>query len=410
MEYSSQVKDLVRNAEKKLNFEEIEEIAVFNQNKVLDAFRDNQLSARHFAPTNGYGYDDIGRDTLNKVFAQVFKAESAIVTPYIASGTHALSLMLNSVCKPGDKLTSISGSPYETLNQVITGEGIGSLKDYGVSYSQIDLINGEFDTEKIKAEMSDTNVVFITRSRGYEWRDAQSLDSIAEIIKVIKSINKDIIIAIDNCYGEFIEKYEPLEIGADIIAGSLIKNAGGGLAPSGGYIAGRKDLVERVAYRMIAPGVGLEVSSYAYGYQLFYQGLFMAPTTVLNAIKGSLLFGQVYADLGLETMPKPEAKCNDIIRSILFDTKEELIDFCRSIQEISPIDSHLTLEPWAMPGYESDVIMAAGTFVGGASIELSADSPIRAPYIAYVQGGLTYEHAKLAVLYSLQRYLNNKNK
>lgn len=406
MNYNQKVIDILNNAEGKLSnhFKEIDDIALFNQNKVLDAFREYQVALRHFSQTNGYGYDDIGRDTLCKIFAKTFKAESAIVSPLIVSGTHALSLMLQGVLRPGNELVSISGAPYDTLAKVIQGEGIGSLKDFGIKYKQVDLLNGDFDYDKIKNTITkNTTAVFLGRSRGYEWRDALSIEQIEKATNFVKSINPNIIVMCDNCYGEFMDYKEPTEVGVDLMAGSLIKNPGGGIAPTGGYIAGKEKYVEQVGYRLTAPSIGMEVGSYAYGYKDFYQGFFLAPHVVANANKGSALFGQVFSDLGFETCPAPTAKCNDIIRSIKFDTEEQLISFCRAIQEISPIDSNLTLYPWDMPGYDNQVIMAAGTFVAGASIELSADSPIKKPYIAYMQGGLTYEHVKLALMYCLEK-------
>jgi cystathionine beta-lyase family protein involved in aluminum resistance len=340
------------------------------------------------------------------VFAEVFKSEDALVTPYLASGTHALSLMLRGILMPGDKLVSVSGGPYDTLNTVISGKNKGSLADYGISYEQIPLTSdGSFDYEAISKALKGVKVALITRSRGYEWRDAQSIDNIEKVIRLIRSIAPGVIIAVDNCYGEFIDTREPIEAGADITAGSLIKNAGGGIAPSGGYVAGKRELVEQCAYRLTAPGIGMEIGSYAYGYRLFYQGLFMAPSVVKSAIKTSMLMGEVFDTLGYPTLPAPGVKCSDIIRSVRFPDKASLITFCRSIQAVSPVDSYVTLEPWAMPGYECDVIMAAGTFVAGASIELSADSPIREPYIAYIQGALTYEHGKLATIRAAEELL-----
>lgn len=406
MNYSKNIVDFVNNAENKLTnqFKEIDKIALYNQSKVLDAFRQEQVALRHFSQTNGYGYDDIGRDTLCKIFAKTFGAESAIVSPLIVSGTHALTLALQGILRPGDEMLAISGAPYDTLMKVINGEGIGSLKDFNISCKQVELVNGKFDFNKIKESISNkTKMVFMGRSRGYEWRDALSIDQIEEVTTFVKNINKDIVVMCDNCYGEFMDYKEPTEVGVDLMAGSLIKNPGGGIAPTGGYIAGKEIYVNQVGYRLTAPSIGMEVGSYAYGYKDFYQGFFLAPHVVANAVKGSTLFGQVFCDLGFDTCPAPSAKCNDIIRSIKFDTEDQLIKFCRAIQEISPIDSNLTLYPWDMPGYDNQVIMAAGTFVAGASIELSADSPIKEPYIAYMQGGLTYEHVKLALMYCLQK-------
>lgn len=412
MNFSQKTVDIVNKVQEKLakQFAETEEISTFNQLKVLNAFQQNSVGLRHLSQTNGYGYDDIGRDTLCKIFADVFKCESAIVSPLIVSGTHALTLALYGVLRPGDEMLAITGSPYDTLKEVITGEGNGSLKDFKVSYRQLDLINGKIDLEKIKEYIKDnTKLIFIGRSRGYEWRDALSVEEIAQAVKEIRAVKSDVCIMVDNCYGEFMDYSEPTEVGVDIMAGSLIKNPGGGLAPSGGYVLGKKKYIDLVAGRLTSPSIGMEVGSYAYGYKDFYQGLFIAPHVVANAVKGSMLLGQVFSDLGFETMPLPGQKCRDIIRSIKFDTKEQLIDFCRAIQQASPIDSNVVPFPWDMPGYEDQVIMAAGTFVAGASIELSADAPIREPYIAYMQGGLTYEHVKIACMYCVEKLILSKN-
>lgn len=411
MYFSDVATKIVNDAQKNLTtqFEYVEDIALFNQAKVLDAFKEHNLGQRHFASTNGYGYDDIGRDTLCKIFAQIFACDSAIVSPLIVSGTHALSLTLFGLLQSGDEMVSISGAPYDTLQTIIKGDNIGSLKDFNIYYKQVDLVNGDFDYDSIsKTVTQNTKLVFIGRSRGYEWRDALSIDQIAKACSFLKKNFPNVIIMCDNCYGEFIDKYEPTAVGVDILAGSLIKNIGGGIAPTGGYVCGRADLVEKISYRLTAPSIGMEVGSYAYGYKDFYQGLFLAPHVVCNAIKTSLLFGEVFASVGYKTMPTPQSVCNDIIRSIMFDTEEELISFIRCIQEVSPIDSNVVPYPWDMPGYEDQVIMAAGTFVAGASIELSADSPIKAPYIAYIQGGLTYEHGKIATLYCLDKILSMK--
>ena len=407
-------KMIIKESEQELTnqFERIDEIALFNQEKVLNAFKNNKIQARHFNGSTGYGYGDDARDTLGKVFADIFKAESALVSPLISSGTHALSLMLFAVCKAGDKILSVTGEPYDTLMDVIQGENCGSLKDYGVSFEAIDLDIDEnrdphfrYDEIKKKIEKENITAIFMQRSRGYCWKQPLTISNIKDICDYVKSLKKDIIIIVDNCYGEFVNEKEPIEVGATLCAGSLIKNPGGGIAPTGGYVVGRADLVERAAQRLTCPGVGSEIGSYISTYLPFYQGLFLAPITVKNALKGSLLFARAYSKLGLETLPKQGYEPNDIVTSIKFNNKDKLIAFCRSIQEISPIDSNVTLEPWDMPGYQDQVIMAAGTFIGGASIELSADSPIREPFIAYVQGGLTYEHVKLAVEYSLNKIL-----
>ena len=408
MNFEKEITDIVEQAESRCReqFSKLERIALVNQNKVLDAFRNNNVGQRHFAQTNGYGYDDIGRDTLCKVFAEVFGAESAIVSPLIVSGTHALTLALYGILRPGDEMLAVSGAPYDTLKEVISGKGTGSLKDFKVSYKQVDLVDGAFDYEGIKRAISDkTKLVFVGRSRGYEWRDALDVREIGKMAAFVKSIKPDVVVMCDNCYGEFVDVIEPTQVGADIAVGSLIKNIGGGIAPSGGYICGKKECVDKVAYRLTSPSIGMEVGSYAYGYREFYQGLFLAPHVTIQAIKGSVLFGEVFNSAGYKTMPTPGSDCKDIIRSIMFDTEDELIAFCRAVQKASPVDSNVTPFPWDMPGYEHQVIMAAGTFVAGASIELSADSPIKKPYIAYLQGGLTYEHVKIAAMYCLQSVL-----
>ena len=400
------IEEFVERAEMQLlpQFKRCDIIALGNQQKVLNAFNKFEVGQRHFSGTNGYGYDDIGRDTLCKIYADVFNTEAAIVSPLIVSGTHALTLALMGVLRPNDELIAITGAPYDTLMEVIKGDNNNSLKDYGVSYKQVNLASGKFDFDGIKNAISNkTKMIFIGRSRGYEWRDAISIPQIEEVVKFIKAINSNIVIMCDNCYGEFLDLKEPTDVGVDIMAGSLIKNPGGGIVPTGGYICGKKALVDLVGFRLTSPSIGMEVGSYAYGYKDFYQGFFLAPHVVSQAIKGSLLFGKVFENLGFETMPKVTTPPNDIIRSIKFDTKDQLINFCRAIQEVSPVDSNLTLEPWDMPGYEDQVIMAAGSFVAGSSIELSADSPIREPYIAYLQGGLTYEHVKLACEYCVQK-------
>lgn len=411
MQFEEKIIKTVQDAESRCrdSFVKLEQIALENQNKVLDAFRNNNVGQRHFAQTNGYGYDDIGRDRLCRVFAEVFRAESAIVSPLIVSGTHALTIALYGLLRPGDEMLAVSGAPYDTLKEVILGDGNGSLKDFGVSYRQVDLVNGAFDYDAIRNAINNkTKLVFVGRSRGYEWRDALDVREIGKMAKFVKDIKSDVIIMCDNCYGEFVDKIEPTQVGADIAVGSLIKNIGGGIAPSGGYVVGKKQYVDQVAYRLTSPSIGMEVGSYAYGYREFYQGLFLAPHVTMQAIKGSILFGEVFDSVGYKTMPRPGSDCKDIIRSIMFDTEEELIAFCRAVQKASPVDSNVTPFPWDMPGYEHQVIMAAGTFVAGASIELSADSPIKKPYIAYLQGGLTYEHVKIAAMYCLQSVLENK--
>ena len=396
-----------QNAQKLFN--EIDnDIALFNQNKVLDAFRKNRVSLRHFAPTTGYGYDDIGRDTLAKVFSDVFCAENSIVSPNILSGTHALTIALFGILRPNDLMISVTGAPYDTLNEVISGKNIGSLAEYGIKYDQVELTtDGKLDFGEISRVLSEKQpkLVFITRSKGYAWRDALSIKDIENATKIIKKASPNSIIMVDNCYGEFTDKKEPLEVGADIIVGSLIKNVGGGIAPTGGYIAGKSDCIEQIGYRLTSPSIGTEVGSYNSSYLPFYEGLFFAPTVVASAVKGSILAGFTFKSLGYEVNPEPETRPGDIIRSIKFNTAEELISFVQGVQYSSPVDSHVTPEPWEMPGYQHQVIMAAGTFVQGASLELSADSPIKEPYIAYLQGGLTYQHCKIAIAECIERII-----
>lgn len=396
-----------QNAQKLFN--EIDnDIALFNQNKVLDAFRKNRVSLRHFAPTTGYGYDDIGRDTLAKVFSDVFCAENSIVSPNILSGTHALTIALFGILRPNDLMISVTGAPYDTLNEVILGKNIGSLAEYGIKYDQVELTtDGKLDFDEISRVLSEKQpkLVFITRSKGYAWRDALSIKDIENATKIIKKASPNSIIMVDNCYGEFTDKKEPLEVGADIIVGSLIKNVGGGIAPTGGYIAGKSDCIEQIGYRLTSPSIGTEVGSYNSSYLPFYEGLFFAPTVVASAVKGSILAGFAFKSLGYEVNPEPETRPGDIIRSIKFNTAEELISFVQGVQYSSPVDSHVTPEPWEMPGYQHQVIMAAGTFVQGASLELSADSPIKEPYIAYLQGGLTYQHCKIAIAECIERII-----
>ena len=396
--------NLINNCEKKLRrkFEVVEEIALYNQNKVLEAFKKNKIALRHFCGTSGYGYGDEGRDTLNKVVADIFGAEAAICSPLMVSGTHALSSCLFGVLRPGDSILSITGEPYDTLSDVIRGENIGSLADLRISFYTVPLKNNKIDKNLIIKQIHSTKpqMIYIQRSRGYEWRDALSVQEIKEIVEFIRNLGFDGCIMLDNCYGEFIEKKEPTEVGVNLLAGSMIKNPGGGIAPTGGYVAGDKKYVDLVFNRITAPSIGSEVGSYFMGYQYFYQGLFLAPHVVSQSVKGAMLFSSVLSTLGYETLPKPGKLPNDIITSVKFGEKDKLISFIQSIQENSPIDSNVTVMPWEMPGYEDEVIMAAGCFIQGASIELSADAPIRPPYIGYLQGGLTYEHCKIA-LYNL---------
>lgn len=403
------VKQIIGEAKEQLKdkFVRAEEIALFNQKKVLDAFRNNKIALRHFSPTTGYGYGDEGRDTLGKVFADTFCAEDGIVSPSIASGTHGISLALFGLLRPGDNFVSISGEPYDTMQGNIKGVGNGSLADFNVKFTALKLKNDKFDFTAIKNYLESNNpkLVYIQRSRGYEWRDSFSIDEIGEACRKVRETGFKGCIFVDNCYGEFVEEREPTEVGADIVVGSLIKNPGGGIAPTGAYIVGREEYISQIRGRLTAPSIAGEVGSYAFGYQYFYQGWFLAPHVVLQSVKGNLLIGKVMSKLGFETSPYPGEYPRDITRSVKFGNEQKLVAFIRSVQKVSPIDSYVTLEAWDMPGYEDKVIMAAGCFVQGSSIELSADAPIRPPYIAYIQGGLTFEHVELFLSEALTELL-----
>lgn len=386
-------------------FEAIDQVAEFNQLKVIKAMQESRVSDIHFAGTTGYGYNDLGRDTLEEVYAKAFHGEDALVRPQLISGTHALTVALSGNLRPGDEILSPVGKPYDTLEEVIgIRDCVGSLKEFGITYRQVDLLeDGGFDFENIaKAVNERTKLVEIQRSKGYATRPTLSVERIGELIAFIKKIKPDVICMVDNCYGEFVETKEPTDVGADLIVGSLIKNPGGGLAPIGGYIVGKKDLVERAAYRLTAPGLGKEVGASLGVSQSLYQGLFLAPTVVAGALKGAVYAANLYERLGFAVVPNGSESRHDIIQSITFGTPEGVIKFCEGIQAAAPVDSFVTPEPWAMPGYDSDVIMAAGAFIQGASIELSADAPIKPPYAVYFQGGLTWYHAKLGILKSLQ--------
>ena len=392
-------------------FLEIDARAEANQLKVIEAMQKNRVSAECFNQSSGYGYNDMGRDTLEKVYADCFKGEDALVRPQITCGTHALALALMSNLRPGDELLSPVGKPYDTLEEVI---GIrpskGSLAEYGISYAQVDLLpDGGFDFEGIQNAINEkTKLVTIQRSKGYATRPTLSVDRIGELISFIKKLKPDVICMVDNCYGEFVEEKEPLEVGADMIVGSLIKNPGGGLGPIGGYIVGKKECVENAAYRLTSPGLGKEVGASLGVIQSFYQGLFLAPTVVSGALKGAIFAAKMYEKLGFDVIPNGTESRHDIIQAITFHNKDAMIAFCEGIQAAAPVDSYVTPEPWAMPGYDSDVIMAAGAFVQGSSIELSADGPVKEPYAVYFQGGLTWYHAKLGILSSLQKLYERK--
>lgn len=382
----------------KEKFKAVDNNAYFNQVKVSQAFKNNQVAVRHFNGSTGYGYGDEGRDCLGKLYAEIFGAESGIVSSHIVSGTHALTVALFGLLRPGDTLLCISGMPYDTIRGVIYGTDNGSLKDFGVAFECCDLNNGKFDFDEIKNKFTEfVKVVYIQRSRGYELRDAFSCEEIENVCHFVRGLGFKGCIFVDNCYGEFVEKREPCEVGADIIVGSLIKNAGGGLAPTGGYICGKERYIDLIGKRLTAPSIGLEVGSHSAGYQYYYQGLFMAPHTVAQALKTSFLIGLAMDELGYKNYPSIDKMPSDITRAIQFDSAEKMIDFIREVQYASPVDGYVTCEPWDMPGYDDKIIMAAGTFVSGASIELSADGPVKPPYIAYFQGGLTYEHGKFAL-------------
>ncbi len=382
-----------------------EKISRKNSEKVLHAFINNKVSSACLVGTTGYGYDDVGRDTLDKVYAEVFGAEDALVRHSFVSGTHALTVALFGVLRTGDKLVSLTGKPYDTLEEVIgiRGSGNGSLKDFGVSYDQVDFLpDGKPDLADIFKKVKDAKVAYIQRSRGYALRPTLTIDDIAEIVKSVKNANPNAIIMVDNCYGEFVEEAEPLSVGADLIIGSLIKNPGAGIAETGGYIAGKKKLVELCSYRMTCVGMGKEVGCTLNQNKPMYQGLLMAPEVVCNAVKTAIFTGKIMTMLGFECLPAQGSKRGDIITTVLMKNSENLIAFCQGIQKGSPIDSYVTPEPWDMPGYDSQVIMAAGAFNMGASIELSADAPLREPFAAYVQGGLTFPIARLGILTAIQ--------
>ena len=390
-------------------FRHIDQVAEFNQAKVIAAMQKNRVNATHFNLSTGYGYDDEGRDNLERVYADCFGTEAALVRPQITCGTHALALALGANLLPGDELLSPVGGPYDTLEEVI---GIRpspcSLKEYGVSYRQVDLLpDGGFDYDGIRAAINEkTGLITIQRSKGYATRPSYSVEEIGKLIAFCKECKPDVLCMVDNCYGEFVETQEPTNVGADMVVGSLIKNLGGGLAPTGGYVCGRKECIERCAYRLSAPGLGREVGANLGLLTSFYQGLFLAPTVVSSAVRGAVFAAACYEKLGFRVVPGSGETRRDIIQAVELGSREAMVAFCKGIQSAAPVDSYVTPEPWAMPGYESEVIMAAGAFVQGASIELSADGPIRPPYAVYFQGGLTWFHAKLGILMSIQKLLD----
>ncbi|MCI8564035.1 MAG: hypothetical protein HFH69_11045 [Lachnospiraceae bacterium] len=403
--------NIIKNLENR--FKQIEEVAEFNQMKVLRAMQRQKVSTACFESTTGYGYDDLGRETLEAVYADVFGTEAALVRPQLTCGTHALTVALSAILRPGDELLSPVGKPYDTLEGVI---GIkednppGSLKEFGISYRQVDLKeDGSFDLEGVKAALNEkTKLVTIQRSKGYATRKTLSVERIGELISYIKSIKPDVICMVDNCYGEFVETKEPTQYGADLCVGSLIKNPGGGLAPIGGYIAGKEELIDLCAYRLTAPGLGKEVGATLGVNQSFFQGFFLAPSVTAGALKGAVFAANIYEKLGFSVVPDSTESRHDIIQAVTLGSAEAVVAFCQGIQAASPVDSHVQPEPYAMPGYHSDVIMAAGAFVQGSSIELSADGPIEPPYAVYFQGGLTWHHARYGITMSLQ-YMKNAN-
>ncbi|MEE3470712.1 Cystathionine beta-lyase family protein involved in aluminum resistance [Butyrivibrio hungatei] len=392
-------------------FKKIDETAEYNQLKVLKAMQDNKVSEACLMGTTGYGYNDIGREKLEAVYASVFHTEDALVRPQITCGTHALALALMSNLRPGDMLFSPVGKPYDTLEEVIgIRESKGSLAEYGITYSQVDLLpDGSFDYDNIKKVLNENEnikLVTIQRSKGYQTRPTLSVSRIGELIAFIKEIKSDVICMVDNCYGEFVERIEPTDVGADMVVGSLIKNPGGGLAPIGGYIAGKKECVENAAFRLTSPGLGKEVGASLGILPSFYQGLFLAPTVTASALKGAIFAANIYEKFGFSVCPDSKEERHDIIQAVTFGKPEGVIEFCKGVQAAAPVDSFVTPEPWDMPGYDSQVIMAAGAFVSGSSIELSADGPIKEPYSVFFQGGLTWPHAKIGILKTLQNLVD----
>ena len=390
-------------------FARLDDIMTYNQYKVLDAMQRNGLKDMHFGWNTGYGYDDPGRDAIERIYSDVFHTDSALVRPNIVNGTHALAITLMGILRPGDELIYCTGGPYDTLEEVIgiRGEGKGSLRDYGVTYKQVDLCpDGSMDLDRIKEAISPkTRMVCAQRATGYAWRKAITIDQIKQWAQSVKEMDPDIITMADNCYGEFLDIYEPTDAGVDVIAGSLIKNPGGGLALTGGYVAGRADLIDKIQYRMTCPGIGGECGLTFGQTRTMLQGLFQAPKVVNGAVKGAILCGQVYKMLGFDVCPEPDDERSDIIQAVKLGTPQALETFCQAIQAAAPVDSHVTPLPWDMPGYDSQVIMAAGAFIQGSSIELSADAPMREPFNVYFQGGLTYEHSKFGVIKSVDSLL-----
>ncbi|QJX62221.1 methionine gamma-lyase family protein [Niallia circulans] len=403
MEVEEQIKEVHQSIDKRIDS---------NQFRVLASFQNHKVSESHFIPSTGYGYDDIGRDTLESIYAEVFGGEAGLVRPQIISGTHAISTALFGILRPGDELLYITGKPYDTLEEIvgIRGEGTGSLREFNIGYNSVNLLpDGQPDYEKIAASIhANTKMIGIQRSKGYATRPSFSIKEIEKMIAFVKEIKSDVVVFVDNCYGEFVEDLEPCHVGADLMAGSLIKNPGGGIAKTGGYIVGKEEFVKACSYRMTSPGIGAEAGASLYSLQEMYQGFFLAPHVVGQSLKGAIFTAAMLEKLGMNSSPSWNAKRTDLIQSVQFDDKDKMIAFCQAIQYASPINSHVTAYPNYMPGYEDDVIMAAGTFIQGASIELTADGPIRPPYVAYVQGGLTYSHVKIAICIAINQLLEQK--
>jgi cystathionine beta-lyase family protein involved in aluminum resistance len=412
--YGTQLETLVNEVEEQIKevHQAIDKRIDTNQFRVLSSFQNHRVSESHFIPSTGYGYDDNGRDTLESIYAEVFGGEAGLVRPQIISGTHAISTALFGILRPGDELLYITGKPYDTLEEIvgIRGEGIGSLREFNIGYNSVELLpNGQPDYEKIATSIhANTKMIGIQRSKGYATRPSFPIAEIEKMIAFVKEIKEDVVVFVDNCYGEFVEDLEPCHVGADLMAGSLIKNPGGGIAKTGGYIVGKEEFVKACSYRMTSPGIGAEAGASLYSLQEMYQGFFLAPHVVGQSLKGAIFTAAMLERLGMNSSPSWNTKRTDLIQSVQFDDKDKMIAFCQAIQYASPINSHVTAYPNYMPGYEDDVIMAAGTFIQGASIELTADGPIRPPYVAFVQGGLTYSHVKIAICIAINRLLEQK--
>ncbi|WP_043929850.1 methionine gamma-lyase family protein [Bacillus sp. EB01] len=414
MKHGDKLKQLSKEVEAQVReiHEEIDATVEINQFRVLQSFQKHKVNDSHFIPSTGYGYDDAGRDVLASIYADVFGAEAGLVRPQIISGTHAISIALFGILRPGDELLYITGKPYDTLEEIvgIRGTGNGSLKEFGISYNSVELTqDGGIDWQGVADVINpNTKMIGIQRSKGYATRPSFTVEEIGQMCKFVKEIKSDVVVFVDNCYGEFVETMEPCHVGADLMAGSLIKNPGGGIAKTGGYIVGKQEYVDSCSYRMTSPGIGAEAGASLYSLQEMYQGFFLAPHVVGQALKGAVFTSAILERFGMKSQPSWDAKRTDLIQSVQFDDRERMLAFCQAIQYASPVNSYVTPYPAYMPGYEDDVIMAAGTFIQGASIELTADGPLRPPFVAYVQGGLTYSHVKIAVCLALDRLIENK--